>query len=369
MNKYIWQKPSWPKLTWETNKIAKALSETKKSQAFILAHAHFFDAKDEAEIFVEEAFTTSAIEGDKLDRASLRSSVAKRLGLETAGLPPVKRNTDGLVEVLIDATTNFKGKLTHERLFSWQAALFPSAYSGMRKISVGRHRKGNEPMQVVSGRIGKEIVHYIAPPSNKVRTEMKNLLDWWNTSEAATDGILRAAIAHFWFVTIHPFDDGNVRIARVITDMALAQDEKTSKRLYSLSSQILKDKKKYYEVLEKTQKGNGDISEWILWFLSMFTNSIQNSKSLIEKSIFTGKFYKTFADRNLNTRQLKVINKLLDHLPDDFDGGLTNKKYVAITNVSPETAKRDLKELLDYGILLQNEGKGRSTSYRITRNL
>lgn len=368
MAKYIWQTPSWPKLTWDENRIARALQETRKSQAFILAHAHFFDPKDEAELFVEEAFTTSAIEGENLDRASLRSSVARKLGLETAGVSSVKRNTDGLVEILIDATANFSRKLTHERFYSWQAALFPTAYSGMNKITVGSYRTGSEPMQVVSGRIGKEKIHYIAPPSGKVLKEMDKLIRWWNKN-ASVDGILRAAVAHFWFVTIHPFDDGNGRLARVITDMALAQDEKTSKRLYSLSTQILKDKKNYYSILEKTQKGNGDITEWILWFLSMFQSSIKNSKTLIEKSIFKAKFFKSFADRSLNQRQLKAINKLLDHLPEDFEGGLTNKKYVSITNVSPETAKRDLKELLDLGILLQNEGKGRSTSYRINRKI
>jgi len=367
--KYIWQSVMWPKLKWNEEKIAKALHETRKSQAFLLGHAHFFDPEDEAELFVEEAFTTSAIEGDKLDRASLRSSVARKLGLETAGLGQVKRNTDGLIEILIDATSKFKVKLTHKRLFSWQAALFPTAYSGMSKITVGSYREGNDPMQVVSGRLGKEKIHYLAPPSKNVRKEMEQLLNWWNKSETNTDGILRAAIAHFWFVSIHPFDDGNGRIARVLTDMALAQDEESNKRLYSLSSQILKDKKKYYDVLEKTQKGDGDITEWILWFLSMFQSSIENSKTLINKSIFKAKFFKTFVDRNLNQRQLKVINKLLDFLPEDYEGGLTNKKYVSITNVSSETAKRDLKELFDLGIILQNEGKGRSTSYRINRDL
>jgi Fic family protein len=369
VTKYIWQNASWPKFRWDENKVTKALNNAIKSQAFILGHAHFFDIKEEAKIFIEEAFTTSAIEGEKLDRESIRSSVARRLGLEAAGLPEVKRNTDGLVEVLVDATTNFKRKLTHERLFSWQAALFPTAYSGMTKINVGSYRVGEENMQVVSGRLGKEKIHYIAPPSKKVTSEMNGFLKWWNQSDQKGEGIIRAAIAHFWFVSIHPFDDGNGRLARVITDMALAQDEKTSKRLYSLSSQILKDKKSYYDILEKSQKGNGDITEWILWFLSMFSSSIENSKSVIEKTIFITDFYKSLSNFNLNPRQIKVIKKLLDHLPEDFVGGLTNKKYLSITNVSPETAKRDLKELLDHKILLQNEGKGRSTSYRINRDL
>ena len=369
MTKYIWQNPSWPKFHWDVKKVSKALNNAIKSQAFILGHAHFFDIKEEAKIIIEEAFTTSAIEGEKLDRESIRSSVARRLGLEEVGLTDIKRNTDGLVEILVDATTNYKSKLTNERLYAWHAALFPSAYSGMTKINVGSYRDGEEKMQVVSGRLGKEKIHYIAPPAKKVRSEMSAFLKWWNTNDQSSEGIIRAAIAHFWFVSIHPFDDGNGRLARVLTDMALAQDEKTSKRLYSLSSQILKDKKNYYEVLELTQKGNGDITDWMIWFLSMFSISIENSKSVIEKTIFITDFYKSLANFNLNPRQIKVMRKLLDHFPEDFVGGLTNKKYVSMTNVSPETAKRDLKELLDLGILLQNEGKGRSTSYRINRSI
>lgn len=367
MTKYIWQHRSWPQFHWDEKKVSRALHAAVKSQAFILGHAHFFDLKDEAKMFMEEAITTSAIEGEKLDRESIRSSVARRLGLEVAGLPEVKRNTDGLVEILVDATTNFAPALTHERLYAWQAALFPTAYSGMTKIDVGAYRIGQENMQVVSGRLGKEKIHYIAPPSKKIKSEMTTFLKWWNKNDKSSGGIIRAAMAHFWFVTIHPFDDGNGRLARVLTDMALAQDEKTSKRLYSLSTQILKDKNKYYEVLEKTQKGDGDITDWLLWFLSMFSNSIENSKSVIEKTIFIMEFYNSMAEFALSPRQMKVIKKLLDHLPEDFAGGLTNKKYVSITGVSPETAKRDLKELLDLGILLQNEGKGRSTSYRINR--
>ncbi|MBF0363611.1 MAG: Fic family protein [Oligoflexia bacterium] len=332
--------------------MSESLLEAKKSQAFILGQANFFEAKDEMEFFTEEAFTTSAIEGEMLDKDTIRSSVAKRLGLETAGLPQIKKNSDGLVEVLVDATTNFKQKLTHKRLCSWKAALFPTAYSGINKIKVGIYRKGDAPMRVVSGRIGKEKIHYQAPPSDKVQEEMDRFLRWWNTRSDKVDGIVRAAIAHIWFVSIHPFDDGNGRIARAITDMALAQEEKTSKRLYSLSLQILKDKKNYYDVLESTQKGDGDITKWIQWFLSMFTQSIKNSKTVIEKSIFIGKFYKTYADKNFNDRQWKVIRKLLEYLPEDFTGGLTNKKYVSMTNASSETAKRDLKDLLDKEVLL-----------------
>jgi len=369
MVKYIWQKSYWTKFTWESEKILNSLSKAKKAQGYLLGLAVFFELKEQGDILVEEAFTTSAIEGEKLDRNTIRSSVARRLGLPTAGLPNIKRNSDGLVELLIDATLNHNKPLTKERLWGWQASLFPTGFSGIYKIGVGHWREGKASMQVVSGSLGKKTVHYEAPPSEKVDEEMTRFLDWWNEPQKELDGIIRAAIAHFWFVTIHPFDDGNGRIARIITDMALSQDEKTGKRLYSLSSQIIKDKKNYYNILEMTQKGIGDITEWVNWFLEMFNRSIDNSKALVEKSMFIGKFYKHHAELNLNERQKKVVKKLLEHLPEDFSGGLTNKKYVAMTKVSPETAKRDIKGLLYKGILLPNEGRGRSTSYRLNRDL
>lgn len=368
MPKYLWQYPSWPNFKWDQNAIFKILLDAKKSQAFILAQVSLFELNDQMEFFTEEAYTTSAIEGEILDREAIRSSVARRLGLETAGMPQIKRESDGLVEILMDATTNYQRKLDHERLYSWHAALFPTAYSGINKILVGEYRKGEDPMRVISGRIGKEKIHYETPPSNQVRKEMNCFLKWWNAYDNECDGIVRAAIAHLWFVSIHPFDDGNGRIARAITDMALAKEEKTSKRLYSLSAQTLRDKKNYYEVLEKTQKGEGEITDWIRWFISMFIQSIDNSKKVIEKSLFIGKFYKNFADKKFNERQWKVIKKLLEHLPEDFTGGLTNKKYVSMTGASSESAKRDLRDLVEQGVLLVNEKKGRSTSYRLNKN-
>lgn len=224
------------------------------------------------------------------------------------------------------------------------------------------------PMRVISGSMGKEKVHFEAPPSKEVPKEMRMFLKWFN-GDSESDGLIRAAIAHFWFITIHPFEDGNGRIARAITDMALAQDEKLSKRVYSISSQIMTDKKKYYDILEKNQKGDGDITGWLQWFLNMFIKSVENSKSLILKAIFVGDFYKFHAETIFNERQQKVIKKLLEHLPSDFTGGLTNKKYVSMTKTSPESAKRDIADLLNKRILLSNEGKGRSTSYRLNRDL
>lgn len=369
MAKYIWQYPGWPKFTWDDSILIKCLAGARKAQGHILGQAKFLQLKEQAEILVEETLATSAIEGEKLDREGVRSSVAKRLGLSTAGLSEAKRNGDGVVEVLLDATVKHAAKLNDKRLFGWQAALFPTGYSGIDKINTGNWRTGKEPMQVVSGRMGNAKVHYEAPPSKEVVGEMKVFFQWWNSKSDDLDGILRAAIAHFWFVTIHPFDDGNGRIARAITDMALAQDERTSLRLYSLSSQIIKERKTYYNILERTQKGKGDITEWLKWFLEMFTRSIQNSNKLIEKAIFASKLYEYCDEQGLNDRQRKVVKRMLESFPDDFIGGLTNQKYVSMTKISPETAKRDIRDLVQKKILIQNEGGGRSTSYQLNRNV
>lgn len=367
MIKYVWQYSGWPELKWDDSILIKPLAEARKAQGHILGQAKFLQLKEQAEILVEETLATSAIEGEKLDREGVRSSVAKRLGLPTAGLPEAKRNTDAIVEVLLDATVNHTGKLNDKRLCGWQAALFPTGYSGIDKINVGKWRTGKEPMQVVSGRMGKAKIHYEAPPSRDVAREMSVFFQWWNSSSEGLDGILRAALAHFWFVTIHPFDDGNGRIARAITDMALAQDEKTSLRLYSLSSQMIKERKAYYDILERTQKGKGNITEWLKWFLEMFARSIKSSNQLIEKAIFVGNLYKYCDDKGLNERQRKVIKKMLETFPEEFIGGLTNQKYVAMTKISPETAKRDIKDLVLKKVLVQNEGGGRSTSYQLNK--
>lgn len=367
MTKYVWQYPTWPNFYWSAEDLIKPLAAARKIQGHILAQAKFLQLKEQAEILIEETMATSAIEGEKLDLDGVRSSVAKRLGLSTAGLSHTKRNADGVVEVLMDATTNHVRKLIDERLFGWQAALFPTGYSGIDKINVGSWRTGIEPMQVISGGLGKTKIHFEGPPSKVVSKEMKTFFKWWNNPPSSLDGILRAAIAHFWFVTIHPFDDGNGRIARALTDMALAHDEKTSMRLYSLSSQIIKERKIYYDVLEQTQKGKGEITEWLKWFLEMFTRSIEHSNKLIEKAIFVGKFYEYCESKGLNDRQKKVIKKMLETYPEDFLGGLTNSKYVSMTKISPETAKRDMKDLVDKKILLQDAGGGRSTNYQLNK--
>jgi Fic family protein len=318
-----------------------------------------------AEVLTEEAFTTAAIEGEMLDRNSVRSSVARRLGLPTAGLPPAERQVDGLVEMLVDATVNHDEELTPERVKAWHAALFPTGYSGMNKILVADWRKGSEPMQVVSGPLGKERVHYEAPPAANLGKEIDQFLKWWNSS-GELDGLVRAAMAHFWFVSIHPFEDGNGRIARAITDMALAQDEQKDFRMYSMSAQINADRDEYYDILEKTQKGNGEITDWLLWFLNCFNRAIQRSGEEVKGALLKVRFWQQWATEVFNERQKKVINSLLDSGPEGFEGGLTNRKYKGMTRVSRETAKRDISDLVERGILVKNSGAGRNVSYSLS---
>lgn len=305
---------------------------------------------------------TSAIEGEKLEVNSLRSSVARRLGLSTVGEHLEERKIEGLISMLIDATQNHEKPMTKERLWGWQAGLFPTGHSGIHKIEVGKWRKGQEPMQVVSGQMGKVKVHFEAPPSSLVKTEMDQYLKWLN-SKPDTDGLIRAAMAHLWFVTIHPFDDGNGRLARALTDYCLAQDEKKSIRYYSLSSQISKDRGNYYRQLEESQKGGLDITPWIIWFLQTFQKALLKSEELIHQSMMIGHFWKEQAQAELSPRQRKVIQKLLDAGPDGYIGGMTNKKYVSLTRVSRETAKRDLADLEEKGILQRGHEKGRSVKY------
>ncbi len=348
---YIWQNEDWTNFRWDSGGILTALSEARSQQGYILGQAESFELKDQGDLITREALSTSALEGESLDKDAIRSSVARRLGGD-------KRGGDGLVDLLLDATRNYETRLTPERLWAWQAALFPTGYSGMFKIRTGGWRTGSQPM-----RVG----HFEAPPSERVGNEMRAFLKWWNNSENKLDGILRAAIAHFRFVTIHPFEDGNGRLSRALTDMALAQDEKTGMRLYSLSSQIMNDKSEYYRILEETQKGRGDITGWLIWFLTMFGESIENSKKLIRTSLFLGKYFRDLSEIHLRERQLKVLKKMLESYPEEFQGGLTNRKYVAMTKVSPETAKRDLKEMLVKGVLIPGNGKGRSVNYRLNR--
>ena len=367
-HRYIWQHEDWPHFYWDGNTLLWRLGQARKAQGQIIAQAELIGLEDHAGFLIEEAFATSAIEGEKLDRNAIRSSVAKRLGLPTAGLPAEQRAVDGLVEMLLDATMDHKKELNAERLHGWQAALFPTGYSGTQKIEVGRWRTGNEPMQVVSGPFGNEKVHYQAPPAIHISKEMEYFLGWWQNTSLQLDGLIRAGIAHFWFVTIHPYDDGNGRIARAICDLALSQDETSPRRLYNLSTQIIKERDAYYNILETSQKGSMDITPWLAWFLDMYTRAIQASESVIEKALTVAKFWQAHRGTDLNERQLKIVKKLLEAEPQGFEGGINNRKYVSITKTSRETAKRDLADLEAKAILSRNEGKGRSISYRLRKS-
>ncbi|MDF1535601.1 MAG: Fic family protein [bacterium] len=364
MVQYIWQTKDWPGLRWKSDVILRPLGISRQLQGRLLGEADYIGLEMKAEVLTEEAFTTAAIEGERLDRNSVRSSVARRLGLPTAGLPPAERQVDGLVEMLIDATTRHDERLTPKRLKGWHAALFPTGYSGMNKIPVADWRKGSEPMRVVSGPVGKERVHYEAPPAARLKGEIDRFLRWWHSS-SELDGLVRAAMAHIWFVSIHPFEDGNGRIARAITDMALAQDERKDFRMYSMSAQINADRDEYYDMLEKTQKGDGEITGWLLWFLQCFNRAIQRSEGEVRGALQKVRFWQQWAAVVFNERQKKVVNRLLDSGPEGFEGGLTNRKYKGMTRVSRETAKRDISDLVEKGVLIKNPGAGRNVSYRL----
>ncbi len=311
----------------------------------------------------EDAIQTAAIEGESLDREGVRSSIAIHLGLPTAGLRPADRAVDGLVVVLLDATHRHAAPLTKDRLCGWHAALFPSGRSGFHPIVTGAWR--NAPMQVVSGPYGRRKIHCEAPPSEHVEAEMAAFFSWWEASREKLDGILRAALAHLYFVTIHPFDDGNGRLARTITDMALAQDEGTGRRYYSLSAQIMKERESYYALLEKTQAGAGECTDWLLWFISCFERTLVAAEATLAAILFKAVFWKRHAETAVNERQRKVLNRLLDAGKDGFEGGLSTRKYMGMTKTSRATAWREIEDLLQKGMLRALPGGGRSTAYEI----
>jgi len=364
---YIWQSPHWPKFIWDDSRLLNQLGKCRRKQGMLLAKISSlglpYEQQAHTGILFEEAMTTSAIEGEKLNPAPVRSSIARKLGLSSAGLP-IDRHTDGLIDILLDASQNHGKSLTKKRLFGWHAALFPTGYSGLHKIRVGQWR-GPEPMRVVSGKIGREIIHYEAVPYERVDAEMKLFLQWWKDSQKGMDGIIRAAVAHYWFVAIHPFEDGNGRIARALTDMALAQDDGQAQRYYSLSSQINAERESYYSILEQTSKGDVDITAWQLWFLGCYARGIETSEKLMAVVLDKAAFWYRHAQTQLTVRQQKVINKLLDAGKGGFIGGLTNRKYASMAKVSRATATRELQYLLDVGVIKRNPGKGRSVSYDV----
>lgn len=363
--KYIWQRDEWPNFKWSSEKIINSLSKARLAQGKLInkisSLGFQYNLESRAKILTEETIKTAAIEGVRLDEESVRSSVARKLGLPDAGLKQPDRSVEGLIEMLLDATENYKKELSMDRIKSWQAALFPTGYSGLSKVRTGEWR--DKPMQVISGPISKETVHFAAPPIERVGDEMEKFLTWWELEKDSLDGILRAGIAHIYFVTIHPFEDGNGRVARALTDMAMAQDEKQPKRYYSLSSRIMAERDAYYEILERSQKGTLEITGWINWFLDCFVRAIEDSEESVSDILRKSLFWQRHAQQSFNDKQKKVISKLLDAGPGGFEGGLTTRKYVGMTKTSRATAYRDIKELVEAEVLKQNNEKGRNVSY------
>ena len=363
MAKYIYQNEDWTDFTWNDKNISVLLAQVRSLQGRLLGKMSVlgfgFQSEATLEMITLDILKSSEIEGERLNRRQVRSSVARRLGLEVAGLIASSRDTDAVVEMMLDATQRYELPLTHERMFGWQAALFPTGYSNGYKIDVACYRKGE--MQVVSGAMGKEKVHYEAVAAERVMPEMERFLKWLNTKNDKVDSVIKAAIAHLWFVTIHPFDDGNGRIARAISDLLLARSDGSKERFYSMSAQILKERKKYYEALEKTQHSiNSDITVWLDWFLNCLKNALHTSEKIVQSVLHKVNFWNTNAKTSFNDRQLKMLNKLLD---SDFRGKLQSSKWAKICRCSQDTAIRDIKDLMGKGILRQEEQGGRSTHY------
>lgn len=365
--RWIWQHPRWPAFVWDAAVLSTTLSRARRVQGELAGVARLLDSKldlsAQLEILTLEGLTTSAIEGEKLNPASLRSFIARRLGLPTGGLPRPSRAVEGLVEMLLDATQHYRQPLTLERLSAWQAALFPTGRSGLLEIRVGALR-GKAPTQIVSGPIGRERVHYEAPPRNRVGREMRSFLKWFNGPPPGLDSLIRAGLAHVWFEVLHPFEDGNGRVGRALLDMALAQDENRSVRLYSMSARFMDQRDAYYAALERTSSGDLDITPWLLWFLEQVEAAVRSSEILVSAAVQKARFWMQHTQSELNERQLKALNRMLDAEPSGFVGGMTNKKYVALTKASPATAQRDLASLVDKGCLVL-VGTGRGARYEL----
>ena len=365
MATYIHELREWPHFTWDQKALAEKLAAVRNRQGRLTGRmeALGFKLRAEAnlEALTEEVIRSSEIEGEVLNRDQVRSSIARRLGVDIGALTPADRNVEGVVEMMLDATGKYDDLLTAERLFGWHAALFPTGRSGMRKITVGAWRNDKSgPMQVVSGPIGRERVHYEAPKAAALDEEMNAFLNWFNTS-SDIDPVLKAALAHLWFVTIHPFDDGNGRIARAIADMALARSEKTAQRFYSMSAQIQQERKAYYDILEATQKGELDITPWLEWFLDCLDRAFDGADTILASVLKKATFWKRHAGESFNERQHAMIDRLFN----GFEGNLTSSKWALLAKCSQDTALRDIDDLVERGILTKEAAGGRSTSYSL----
>lgn len=361
---YIHECNNWPEFTWDREAISTLLAETRYKQGLLLGRMASlgFNLKEEAalQVLTTDAVNTAGIEGEIINPRSVRSSIAKKLGIEDASVSPSDRNVDGLVEVLLDATRNYNVPLSVDRLFGWHSALFPTGRSGIRRITVGSWRRDEQgPMQVVSGPIGREKVHFEAPGHERLPEEMAHFVSWFNAA-GNLDPVIKSAVAHFYFVTIHPFDDGNGRIARAIGDMQLAGADRTELRFYSIATQIQKEKKAYYGTLESCQKGSLDISAWIKWYLECLSRAIDGTECILGSVLSRDRFWKKHAGEAFNDRQREMIKRLLE----SFDGKLTSTKWAKICKCSQDTAQRDIGDLIKRGILEKEEAGGRSTSYR-----
>lgn len=366
--KYIHQLSDWPNFKWKDSALLPLLADIRHRQGLLLGRMQGlgFSLRNEANLstLTADVIKSSAIEGENLDPAQVRSSIARRLGLEFAGTATASRNVEGVVEMMLDATQNYQTRLTKKRLFGWHAALFPTGYSGMYKITVGQWRKPEaDPMQVISGPEGRKRVHFEAPAAELLEKEMAAFLQWFEKSDI--DPVMKAAIAHLWYVTIHPFEDGNGRIARAIADAAIARADGTTERFYSMSAQIEAERKEYYDQLEATQKGSLEITPWLKWFLECLSRAITASEKQLQAALEKTRTWERLGPSLVNERQRKVINRLLD----GFVGKLTSSKYAKLAKCSPDTALRDIKDLLSRGVLIQDEAGGRSTSYSLANEL
>jgi Fic family protein len=364
---YVWQHASWPALTYDGQKVAAEVAGARRVQGVAegkLAALGFHDRQElAAEAWAQEAMSTAAIEGERLDLLTVRSSVARRLGTADGKGVSAPRHVDGLLDIMDDAVARAQDALTHERLHGWQAALFPTGYSGMRKISTGAYRDADAPMQIVSGRPGHETVHYEAPPSREVERQMERFLAWFNAGEEH-DRVVQAALAHLWFETIHPFEDGNGRIGRVIVDLVLARDAGETSRLVRISQRLLEEQEGYYGQLAAAQHGGLDVTNWVVWFVDQVRAAWEGASAVVGASLEKARFWTAHAQLDVSPRQRKAVNALLDRGPGGFEGGMNTRKYASLTGASRATASRELIDLDAKGVLKQS-GAGRSTRYHV----
>jgi Fic family protein len=363
---FIWASFDWPTWRYDLAQLAAPLAEASRAQGLLAGRLADvgFAAQDQAVLsaLTDDVVKTSEIEGERLDAESVRSSVARRLGVDIGALAPVDRAVEGVVEMVLDATTQCTAPLTRERLFGWHAALFPTGYAGLSRITVGGWRDdARGPMQVVSGPVGRRRVHFEAPPADRLEQEMQRFLDWIEGA-AGEPPLVKAGLGHLWFVTLHPFDDGNGRIARAIGDLLLARAEGSPRRFYSLSAQIQREREAYYGILERTQRGTLDVTEWLAWFLGVLTRAVGNAQATLDAVLVKTRFWQRVAGMPMNERQVKLLNRVLD----GFEGKLTAKKWAAIARCSQDTALRDINELVERGVLRRSAAGGRSTSYELS---